>query len=281
MISSQNFHNIHPFLPNSFHFSKKDKSRSYNNFFKIPNAFSNNEQAFPEKSNLTSRFNDALQRNYDLETNIDLQEFASIHHIKSFLFLKKITKKSIDESRLLEKRLAEKVVMNMKQLLSYKTMPCITGKECKNCPRKIVDKNDFKDNELDCYFYHHEKDQRRFVLRGTKQEEFSYSGNFCGKKEKNEKGLSSVNFFESLFHPLYYKNFHCVRENCQESVFCPYFHSKQEKVVWDYSFMEYFGKDRNAFTKKKDVKEWEEIKCFKKKSRWQRGVVFARVAISK
>jgi len=227
-----------------------------------------NENLIQEYHNLSNKIQNPLKENFThhLTFTEDYKSFNSINQVKSFLYLKKMANKPHDRSRLLEKRLAERVVMDVQHLIFYKTRPCPQGSSCKHYPRKIVHNNDFMDIELDCYFYHHEKDQRRFVLNENGEREFYYSGNF-GNKSGNKKTRNSLNFFESLFHPLYYKNFKCVRTKCENSVFCPYFHSKEEKVVWDVLFKEHFGKDRSVFTKRRN--EQEDVRIFKKSIKWQ------------
>lgn len=87
-----------------------------------------------------------------------------------------------EDTKFLEKRLSNYVVMDLFNIIFYKTIPCPNGNHCKHNPRKIVHKNDFTDSELDCYYYHHEKDRRRFVLNG-KIRDFNYAGNFGDSKK--------------------------------------------------------------------------------------------------
>jgi hypothetical protein len=193
-----------------------------------------------------------------LQESLKIDELYHVSRTKSFLFLKQLTNEVMtlgEENRFLEKKLASHVVLSLMHNFFYKIFPCPNGSHCKNYPRKIVHKNDFSDREMDCFFYHHEKDRRRFVL-SKDEKEFCYAGNFGdGKKANSNKHEFSQNFFESLFHPLYYKNFYCVRSKCQKSIFCPYYHSVEEKNIWGNLFKNFFGKDRDVFTKKRNTEE--------------------------
>mmetsp|Transcript_2288 Transcript_2288/g.2016 ORF Transcript_2288/g.2016 Transcript_2288/m.2016 type:complete len:174 (-) Transcript_2288:212-733(-) len=164
-------------------------------------------------------------------------ELNKLINVKSFILIKQASEVDFEENRLLEKRLASKTVFSFIHLVFFKTLPCPKGTFCKNCPRKIVHKNDFLDVEMDCFFYHHEKDHRRLVLNEIGKE-FRYAGNFADSRrlQGSNKLDFSLNFFESLFHPLYYKNFSCVRTKCEKSVFCPYHHSPEEKNLWNTYF---------------------------------------------
>jgi len=216
-----------------------------------------------------------------LITYLSPSKLSSIINVKSFIYLKRSAENPMEENRLLEKKLAEKVVMDFLHIVFYKTIPCAQGNHCKHYPRKIVHKNDFLDIELDCYYYHHEKDRRRFVIKDS-EKEFRYAGNFADNKKVTEKTGFSQNFFESLFHPLYYKNFKCVRTKCGESIFCPYFHSEEEKTIWAVFFRGYFGKDREVFTKKKnsDEENFQRMRM-KKISGLGKGTFMKGIAMSK
>ena len=197
-----------------------------------------------------------------LSLYLNPDNLTSMSNVKSFMYLKKLSEVTFANSStrnsntlLLEKKLAENVVMNLLHLVFYKSLPCSSGTHCKHLPRKIVHKNDFFDVEMDCYFYHHEKDRRRFVLNDG-QKEFKYAGNFGDSKRADfDNANFAHNFFESLFHPLYYKNFKCVRTKCDKSVYCPYIHSSEEKTIWSGVFRTFFGKDRDVFTKRRGGEE--------------------------
>jgi len=200
-------------------------------------------------------------------------EIQAIANVKSFIYLKKISDKISDETKVIEKRLSKRIVLSMSHIVFYKTLPCSKGNQCRYYPRKIVHKNDFLDDELDCYFYHHEKDRRRFVLNDG-EKEFRYAGNFGdGKRGPNEKSGFSQNFFESLYHPLYYKNFRCVRTKCDKSVLCPYNHSHEEKTIWATIFKNFFGKDREIFTKKRNSEEEKNGRFFGKRNSGRGSVI--------
>jgi hypothetical protein len=193
-----------------------------------------------------------------LKEYLNIENLTHISKIKSFMFIKQLCREDIilmEENHLLEKKLASHFVLSFLHNIFYKTLPCVSGTHCKYFPRRIVHKNDFADNEIECYFYHHEKDRRRLAV-GNNEKEFRYAGNFADARKKSQnKNEFSQNFFESLYHPLYYKNFCCVRSKCEKSVFCPYYHSNAEKNVWGIIFKNFFGKDREIFTKKRNPEE--------------------------
>ncbi len=267
-------------------FSQSDKMEALSTFhIMAKDLISRNEPLGQQYANLLPYLQSLppVQLQKCLESFLAPQSLTNIVNIKSFIFLKKLTEDFIEENKLLEKRLAEKVVMDLIHIVFYKTIPCSQGNHCKHYPRKIVHKNDFLDIELDCYFYHHEKDRRRFVLNNSTKE-FRYAGNFADNKKVNEKAAFSQNFFESLFHPLYYKNFKCVRTKCGQSVFCPYFHSEEEKTVWTVFFKSYFGKDREVFTKKKageeDQQHYQRMKL-KKTPMLGKGMYYKNTKLTK
>lgn len=68
----------------------------------------------------------------------------TITNVKSFILIKLASDNTdLDDNRLLEKKLATKTVFSFIHLIFFKTLPCPDGNFCKNCPRKIVHKNDF------------------------------------------------------------------------------------------------------------------------------------------
>jgi len=90
------------------------------------------------------------------------------------------------------------------------------------------------------------------VLFNTIEEEFTYKANYYEEgKRCSEKDKHSCNYFESMFHPLYYKMFRCKREYCNFSQFCPFFHSEEEKKTWDRTFSNFIRKDRISYVKDK------------------------------
>jgi len=139
--------------------------------------------------------------------------------------------------------------LSFKDLLEYKVHPC-ENSECSNYPRTTVANNQYLETELKCTGYHHTKDQRRQSIRTlqTFTGEFEYQANyFRDGKCPLPKERYSNNFFESLYHPLYYKQFVCKREHCEKSAYCPYFHSEKEKVEWEVIFEQNLKLNRKLF----------------------------------
>jgi hypothetical protein len=135
---------------------------------------------------------------------------------------------------LISKRLSAMQIMSFAQIVLYKVLKCCE-ENCSNRPREVATHNQYKDYEYQCPFYHHEKDKRRLVLPSNIEEEFTYK----------------ANYFESMFHPLYYKMFRCKREYCNFSQFCPFYHSEEEKKTWDKVFSNFVRKDRISYVKDK------------------------------
>jgi len=243
-----------------FEFTEEDKEEAINVLQILAKDFSTKNEAADISLTFTSLANhlktiSSAEAKDCLSAFLNPDQLASMPNIKSFIYIKKIAEEAKEDSLILEKKLAANIVMSLLHLIFYKALPCPLGNHCKHNPRKIVHKNDFLDVEIDCYFYHHEKDRRRFVL-SEGQKEFKYAGNFGdNKKGENEKLSFSCNFFESLFHPLYYKHFKCVRTKCEKSVYCPYYHSNEEKTIWGATFRNFIGKDRDVFTKRKSTEE--------------------------
>lgn len=153
----------------------------------------------------------------------------------------------------LSQRLSALGVMNFAQLVLFKVLPCPDA-HCPQCPREIATHNQYKDEEYECPFYHHEKDRRRLVITTNTEEEFVYKANYFeeGRRQRNgDKDRYSQNYFESMYHPLYYKMFKCKRDFCNISAFCPFFHSHDEKGIWDEIFSDFVKKDRVSYVKDK------------------------------
>jgi len=149
-------------------------------------------------------------------------------------------------------------------LLDFKTQPC-DKLDCPHFPRTTVANNQYLEDELKCHGYHHAKDQRRKPIKNTEifTGEFEYQANyFKDSKCPLSKDRYSQNFFESLYHPLYYKQFACKREHCDKSMYCPYFHSEREKVEWEVIFEQKLKVNRKAFlsTKTRQVQTPESSK---------------------
>jgi len=141
--------------------------------------------------------------------------------------------------------------MTFAQIVLYKTLPC-PDDTCRNRPREIATHNQYKDCEYECPFYHHDRDCRRIVITSSVEEEFVYKANYYEEGKRHaDKDKYSQNYFESMFHPLYYKMFKCKREFCDESYFCPFFHNEDEKKSWDRSFADSIKKDRISYVKDK------------------------------
>jgi hypothetical protein len=142
-------------------------------------------------------------------------------------------------------------VMNFAQVCLYKVLPC-PDPNCVHRPREIVTHNQYKDIEYQCPFYHHDRDRRRIVITSTVNEEFAYKANYFEEGRSHaEKDKYSQNYFESMFHPLYYKMFRCKREYCNACQFCPFYHFEQEKKTWDKMFSNFIMKDRITYVKDK------------------------------
>lgn len=149
-------------------------------------------------------------------------------------------------------------------LLDYKTQPC-ERVDCPHFPRTTVANNQYLEDELKCHGYHHVKDQRRKAIKNLENftGEFEYQANyFKDGKCPLPKDRYSQNFFESLYHPLYYKQFACKREHCDKSIYCPYFHSEREKVEWEVIFEQKLKVNRKVFlsTKTRQVQTPESSK---------------------
>lgn len=256
-------------------FTEEDKADAITTFYLMAKILATKENNMAQDFYIIASKLKALQDESALNllsSYLQPETIYSIDKVKSFVFLKKISEALSDDTKVLEKKLSKRVVLDMIHIIFYKTLPCPNGNHCKHYPRKIVHKNDFLDVELDCYFYHHEKDRRRFVLNDG-DKEFRYAGNFACGKNANSKSGFSLNFFESLYHPLYYKNFRCVRTKCDKSILCPYNHSLEEKTVWTTAFRDFFGKDREIFTKKRNSEEEKNIKNFQKRFSGMEGRV--------
>jgi len=142
-------------------------------------------------------------------------------------------------------------VMSFSQIVLYKVLPC-QDPDCPNKPREIATHNQYKDNEYSCPFYHHERDRRRIVITPTVDEEFVYKANYYEENKRHaDKEKYSQNYFESMFHPLYYKMFRCKREYCNLCHYCPFYHNEDEKKTWDQAFGDSIKKDRITYVKDK------------------------------
>lgn len=158
------------------------------------------------------------------------------------------------EYKMLPQNFSPVSVMSFAQITLYKVLPC-PDPHCPGCPREIATHNQYKDFEYQCPFYHHERDRRRVVISLGAAEEFAYKANYYEEGRRGgEKDKYSQNYFESMFHPLYYKMFRCKRDFCNHSAFCPFFHCEEEKKMWDDTFCTYIRKDRVSYVKDKQQK---------------------------
>jgi len=143
-------------------------------------------------------------------------------------------------------------VMSFAQVALYKVLLC-PHKTCPRYPREIATHNQYTDPEYECPFYHHERDRRRLVISLNKDdEEFVYKANYYEEGRRfGDKDKYSQNYFESMFHPLYYKMFKCKRDYCNSCKFCPFFHHEDEKRTWDNTFKTFLKKDRASYVRDK------------------------------
>jgi len=164
-------------------------------------------------------------------------------------FMRKIASSSSSSASTTED--SELNMMTFAQVCLYKVLPC-PDPCCSKRPREIVTHNQYKDHEFECPFYHHERDRRRVVISRGAEEDFEYKANYYEEGRSNtDKTKYSQNYFESMFHPLYYKMFRCKREYCNSCHFCPFYHEEQEKKTWDRVFYNIIKKDRITYVKDK------------------------------
>ena len=157
-----------------------------------------------------------------------------------------------DACKYLNQQLSNMQVMQFAQLTLYKVLPCPNGENCEHLPREIATNNQYYDRELSCPFYHHYRDQRRICINDKLKDEFMYQANyFDEEKPVGVKENYSQNYFESMFHPLYYKMFQCARKYCKAAPFCPFYHTEEEKKIWGDYFLQYINKERVAYVKEK------------------------------
>lgn len=140
------------------------------------------------------------------------------------------------------------VVMTFAQLCLYKIFPCCES-NCPNKPRFIVTQNNYQTNEYKCPFQHHERDKRRLIFSHYSEKAFLYTFFYHEGRTTEDPLHCSQNYFESMFHPLYYKLFACKNDGCTLGKFCPRFHNETEKEAWNRTFKEVIGKERVAFMK--------------------------------
>lgn len=160
---------------------------------------------------------------------------------------------------LYQKKFIQVQSMNWIQLLCYKAVSCPKGRDCQSYREQKMLNNQFYDFELECPFFHNSKDRRRIVLPLKPDEEFTYKGKYQ-EGEGSQDGIQnafSMNYFESVYHPLFYKFFNCKRLQCKGSIYCPMKHSEEEKVVWEEEFSLNWKKDRSIYYPKKNKSGFE------------------------
>jgi len=148
-----------------------------------------------------------------------------------------------------------------RELLEYKTTRC-QDPNCQFNPRTTVANNQYLEMELQCHGYHHAKDFRRTPIKDMKTftGEFEYQANYYKDGRcPLAKEKYSQNFFESLYHPLYYKQFACKRSFCDKTKYCPYFHSEREKTEWELIFEQNLRVNRKVFLSTKTRQTQEPI----------------------
>ena len=146
-------------------------------------------------------------------------------------------------------------MLSVEELLQYKVNKC----EDPDCPYKPVkEKNEkFKNKDLMCPGWHFDYDKRRAVVplaENAAAPPLAYHAKMCEKKgcRFKEKCAFSNNFFESYYHPLYYKKFSCeenLKGECDRNRYCPYVHEKEEELRWTEYIKERLGLDRNKSQK--------------------------------
>jgi hypothetical protein len=159
----------------------------------------------------------------------------------------------VEACKNLNAKLSQIQVMNFSQLILYKSLPCPNGENCECLPREIATNNQYYDKELSCPFYHHYRDQRRVCINELLQEEFTYQANYFDedKQQVGNKESYSQNYFESMFHPLYYKMFQCSRKYCKAAPYCPFYHAEDEKRIWGDNFLKFINKERVSYVKER------------------------------
>jgi hypothetical protein len=179
------------------------------------------------------------------------QDSSDPHTYKNILRNIIASPEEASANEMITKRLSVMQVMSFAQIVLYKVLPC-QDVNCPNQAREIATHNQYKDYEYQCPFYHHDRDRRRLVIAPKIDEEFVYKANYFEEgKRSSEKLKYSGNYFESMFHPLYYKMFRCKREYCNFSQLCPFYHTEEEKKTWDKTFSNYIRKDRITYVKDK------------------------------
>lgn len=206
----------------------------------FPELFSSTEASEPTPDDVTQ----TLKLLFSQKVDNDLEDLLMCPEIKFA---------DTDSALTLLKRQVEcRAVLDLRELLFYKVLQCPCTINCVNRPPEIVPHNEYMDQYLLCPFYHHEKDRRRLVVSANSTEDFTYKANYQKIIESlTDTDIYSRNFFESLFHPIFYKLFVCKRKYCNGSYLCPFRHSEKEKTQWDERFYRLTKKHRDIFLKEK------------------------------
>ena len=189
------------------------------------------------------------QLNQQSNPDILRKMFPGLDNLNSLPSINKLPVYHANPSTNTENKVPIQSKMTFKELLEFKTLPCPV-EACPFYPRTTVANNQYLEAELGCHYYHHAKDQRRKVIPNLQEftGEFKYQANYFKEgKSPLPKERYSQNFFESLYHPLYYKQFACKREHCDKSIFCPYFHNQREKLEWELVFEQSLKVNRQTF----------------------------------
>ena len=139
----------------------------------------------------------------------------------------------------------ENRIMEVDELLSYKTDFCPHGAACPHAPNPAVQAAEqvtTYNAEMHCRYWHSPMDRRRAVLDDNYK--LIYNPTSCPARpvcNQGDRCNFSHNFFEKFYHPLNYKKNKCRFSNsCKNSGYCPYYHSTDEKEVWEDRAQPYF-----------------------------------------
>jgi len=139
----------------------------------------------------------------------------------------------------------ENRIMEFDELLSFKSVFCPQGAACTHAPNpasQTADQITTYNSEMHCQYWHSPLDRRRAVLDDNYK--LNYSFNSCQSRPVcTQQGNcnSSHNFFEKYYHPLNYKKNKCRFPNsCKNGRFCPYYHTTDEREIWEDHAQPYF-----------------------------------------
>jgi len=145
----------------------------------------------------------------------------------------------------------ESKIMEVEQLLGYKTVMCSQGAICPHAPSLFhMDPDEIEfNNVLQCVYWHNPQDRRRAVF--SESLAIAYGSKMCShwnmKCVMGDKCSESHNYLESLFHPFGYKKKKCRFPNtCRNGKYCPYYHDVDEREEWEETCQQYFGQNSTA-----------------------------------